>query len=179
MINCVLLLLFFESALSQSVTHGPVCGGVSDTGAVFILRTDTAITVQIELSSDLSFSNSLYSNSSNSGNDSDNWVKLYVSGLQPSTRYFYRTVLDNTPGTIQRYFDVFPTLGSVANFQFLTGSCQQSNGDPNSNSGLIFPIMAQENPAFFIHQGDWGYPDTTDDEVSIETGMDLKKLERK
>jgi len=67
-------------------------------------------------------------------------------------------------GKSRSYFDAFPTPGSVMNFQFLTGSCQQAGGDPNSNSGLIFPIMAQENPAFFIHQGDWGYPDTTDDE---------------
>ena len=164
MINRVLLLIYIGSAWSQSVTHGPICGGVSDTEAVFILRTDTASIVQIEFSSDSSFNNSLFSDTLNSGNDSDNWAKLHVSGLQPSTRYFYRAVLDNTPGNTQRYFDAFPTPGSVMNFQFLTGSCQQAGGDSNSNSGLIFPIMAQENPAFFIHQGDWGYPDTTDDE---------------
>ena len=162
--RAILLIFFIGLAKGQIVTHGPICGGVSDTGAVFILRTDTVAIVQIELSSDSLFNNSLFTDTIDSGNDSDNWAKLQVSGLQPSTRYFYRAVLQNTPENKQRYFYTFPTIGIETNFQFLTGSCQQANGDPNSNSGLIFPIMAQENPAYFIHQGDWGYPDTTDDE---------------
>jgi phosphodiesterase/alkaline phosphatase D-like protein len=91
--RAILLIFFIGLAKGQIVTHGPICGGVSDTGAVFILRTDTVAIVQIELSSDSLFNNSLFTDTIDSGNDSDDWAILQVSGLQPFTRYFYRAVL--------------------------------------------------------------------------------------
>ena len=76
--RAILLIFFIGLAKGQIVTHGPICGGVSDTGAVFILRTDTATIVQIELSSDSLFNNSLFTDTIDSGNDSDNLSLIHI-----------------------------------------------------------------------------------------------------
>jgi alkaline phosphatase D len=150
----------------QNLTHGPVVGGVTDESAVFVLRTDTSAIVQVELSTTTDFSDSNLSTALNTENDSDYFGKVRIEGLEAVTQYYYRAVINTEPviEDIARTFRTFPTPGAATTFSFQFGSGQQKGGDSNSNMGSIFPIMAAEKPEFMIHQGDWGYPDTTDSE---------------
>jgi alkaline phosphatase D len=161
----ITLLLLFLSGFSwaQIVTHGPVVGGVTDNSAVFVLRTDTSANVQVELSTIINFSQSLLTSAVNTANDSDYFGKVRIEGLEPDTQYFYRAIINTEPVIEEpvRSFVSYPGLGAATTFHFHFGSGQQKGGDPNSNRGDIFPLMALEKPAFMIHQGDWGYPDTT------------------
>ncbi len=160
---CMLLVTLSKA---QNLTHGPVVGGITANSANFVLRTDTAASIRIEISASSDFSISTLSNSTNTGTNSDFWGKVSISGLTPNTKYYYRVVIEGSAVNdgIERYFTTFPEEGTVSDFTFITGSCQQAGNDPFSNQGDIFPIIADEQPAFFLHQGDWGYPDTTDSE---------------
>jgi alkaline phosphatase D len=93
----------------------------------------------------------------------DYFGKVSITGLEESTLYYYRAIINSVPATSRPAgsFQTFPATGTASTFSFQFGSGQQSGRDPNSNIGDIFPIMAAENPVFMIHQGDWGYPDTT------------------
>jgi len=167
---CVVLLFFLDCILSgQEVTHGPIVGGVTDNSAVFVLRTDSTAWVQAELSRSINFTNPIFSTVFNTANDSDNFGKVEVTGLQADSRYYYRAVVNEVPVTddLERSFHTFPEPGSATTFEFHFGSGQQNGPDPQSGFGTLFPKMATDEPDFFIHQGDWGYPDTTD----VESGM--------
>ncbi len=146
------------------VTHGPVVGAVTDTGARILVRTDTVATVQFQLATDTTFANPVLSTTATAVADSDFFVIVDVTGLQSATRYFYRPVLDGTPQNDIGEFVTFPPPGSETTFTFAFGSCQQAFDDPNSNKGGVFPRIAEEYPWFFLHLGDWTYPDTTDTE---------------
>ena len=150
----------------QNLTHGPVVGGVTDESAVFVLRTDTNAIVQVELSTVTDFSDSNLSTAFSTENDSDYFGKVRIEGLEAGTQYYYLAVMNTEPVIEEtaRSFRTFPGPGTATTFSFQFGSGQQKEGDSNSNRGSIFPIMAAEKPAFMIHQGDWGYPDTTDSE---------------
>jgi alkaline phosphatase D len=170
MVQKIYITLFFSLLTGivwgQNLTHGPVVGGVTDKSAVFVLRTDTSAIVQVELSTATDFSDSILSSAFNTENDSDYFGKVRIEGLEAATLYFYRAVINTEPvieNTV-RSFRSFPGIGSATTFSFQFGSGQQKGGDPNSNGGDIFPLMATEKPEFMIHQGDWGYPDTTDTE---------------
>ena len=159
----LLFILYPGSSWAQRVTHGPIVGGVTDKSAVFVLRTDSSTLVQVELSTDPEFTMSLYSTSFETESSDDYFGKVNIDGLEESTLYHYRAIINSEPATPNPAgsFMTFPAGGTISTFNFQFGSCQQKAGDPNSTNGNIFPFMAAEKPAFMIHQGDWGYPDTT------------------
>lgn len=163
-----LILISAGQMPAQAVTHGPVVGGVTSQSAEFVLRVDVAAKIQLQISTNLSFSPSILSTTVYVDNSTDYFGKVSAAGLSPATRYYYRPVINGIPleTAAVRTFRTFPPSGSHAEFKFLTGSCQQADPDPNSGIGMIFPKMAKENALFLLHQGDWGYPDTTD----IESG---------
>lgn len=112
------------------------------------------------------FSNPIFSNMVNSEANKDHFVILDVTGLTPNTKYYYQPEVNGRifPSFIGK-FKTFPITGESAVFSFLFGSCQQeAMNDPKSNIGGIFPDMAAEDALFFLHQGDWVYPDSTDSE---------------
>jgi alkaline phosphatase D len=163
----VLILLIFGTSWAQMLTHGPVVGGVTEKSAVFVLRTDSSSIVQVELSPGEDFRNSVLTSSFNTANDPDYFAKVRIEDLEEETLYYYRAIINSIPVIEKkiRSFKTFPLPGTVNTFHFQFGSGQQSGGDPKSNVGNIFPIMAAEKPVLFLHQGDWGYPDTTDSEA--------------
>jgi alkaline phosphatase D len=150
----------------QIITHGPIVGGVTNQNAVFVLRTNESTHVQVELSTSPNFINSILSTTFVTGEDADNFAKVKTDGLQANIKYYYRALINSEPviENFERSFRTFTEPGAESIFSFQFGSGQQHGSDPNSNVGNIFPIMAIEQPAFMIHQGDWGYPDTTDSE---------------
>ncbi|MGD9899622.1 MAG: alkaline phosphatase D family protein [Calditrichaceae bacterium] len=168
MVMAGIVLICAGQLRAQAVTHGPVVGGVTSQSAVFVIRVDEAAVIQLQLSKNLSFSPSILSTASYADISTDFFGKVTVADLSAATQYYYRPVINGitVENAAVRSFRTFPPPGSPAEFKFLTGSCQQADPDPNSGIGLIFPKMAMENALFLLHQGDWGYPDTTD----IESG---------
>ncbi len=163
----LILLLTKLAGWSQQVTHGPVVGGVTSGSAVFVVRVDAPADVQLELSPVNTFAYALRTASALADEENYYFVKLYAGGLQPETEYFYRVVINGVPATTlpAGRFRTFPPDGQPTPFTFLTGSCQQAGDDPFSSIGNIFYRMAREDALFLLHQGDWGYPDTTDEEA--------------
>jgi hypothetical protein len=75
----------------------------------------------------------------------------------PNTRYHYRIV--NASGTAispSFSFKTFPPAGTDAPFTILFGSCQQRRP---TDSGATFEVAKNLGGDFFIHLGDWSYPD--------------------
>jgi hypothetical protein len=69
-------------------------------------------------------------------------------------------VIDGLPGEVAGPFATFPVPGTTpAGFSFGFGSCQQSVVDDASWDGAIWAHVDAADLAFFLHTGDWGYPD--------------------
>jgi len=166
--NLILIVLLFielNHFQAQTITHSPVVGNVHSTSADILFRTDGSRNVKIEYSNFADFSSSQFSNEIVTGSDDAEFFgKITLSGLLPNEKYFYRFILDGQlfDDGIERSFKTFPLEGSEVNCKFIFGSGQQERNDPESYVGNIFPLLADENAAFFIHQGDWTYPDSTD-----------------
>ncbi len=171
---CALTLaLGASSGLTQTITHGPVAGGVKSDGARFVVRTTEPAAVFIELSPTDDF-NPLFLATTNivtTSSDNDHFAILDATGLVPDTRFYYRARVNgvissaNPTVTKTQHFTTFPAPGSVSAsgpFVFNFGSCQRAGWDPSSNKGHIYQRIARDNARLFIQVGDWGYPDTTE-----------------
>ncbi len=162
------LLLLLTASLFGGVTHGPVVGAVTPTSARVVVRIDAMIPVAFEFDTSPDFSNPILSTTATADPDSDYFVICSVSGLTPNTLYYYRPLLDGMPQDEVRSFQTFPEKDSGATFEFSFGSGQQNGRDENSYKGGIFPVMAEDEPLFWLQIGDWTYPDTTDTEENPE-----------
>lgn len=78
--------------------------------------------------------------------------KFKLEGLQANTQYSF--TIYNTEDTLSGSFKTFPETGSKHPFSFTFGSCNENY----ENQG-IFSVMEKQNPLFFLHLGDWTYPD--------------------
>jgi len=90
--------------------------------------------------------------------DADGWGKLILKGLEARCRYSVSIGQGNPPPTFS--FRTFPAEGTVLPFfRFAFGACSDNEDLPE----MPALIHAQNyKPEFFLHVGDWGYPDTTD-----------------
>jgi alkaline phosphatase D len=173
MLKNILLFLFITSIICKAQLHsGPFAGAVTTNAAQFIVKTYSEQTVKIELFSETEVDKSIYSIEQTALDTNYNYVKLPMFDLKPNTTYYYRAIVDNIPSKRWHQFKTFPAEKNT-NFSFGFGSCQQSSWrkwDPT-----IFPIIAQDTLRFFIHIGDWTYPDTTEKKYGyrFNTKMDL------
>ncbi len=161
----IVMLISFPVVRGQSITLSPVVGNVTSNRADILFRTDIPGTVKIEFSLFEDFSQSFFTTGTTTGSgDSELFGKLSLTNLTPDEIYFYRFIINEQPydDGITRSFKTFPPEGSGDEFKFIFGSGQQERNDPESYVGGIFPVLADEEAAFFIQQGDWTYPDTTD-----------------
>ena len=106
----ILTAILATHSFGQTVTHGPIVGGVTSYSAVFVLRTDAPAWVQVELSTSQDFSTSMWTSAFNTANDSDYFGKVFASELTSSTEYYYRAVIGESPVVdgIERRFSTFP-----------------------------------------------------------------------
>jgi alkaline phosphatase D len=140
-------------------------GGVTSGSAKFFVRTSSEASVNIILSVSPDFTDIVTGIPINT-RQSDNFIGIVTAGgLQPGTKYYYRiSVNDTVISNPERYFYTFPVEGSVQNFSFAFGSCQQNGGPLSSSSppGNVYNEIIKHQPKFFIQAGDWSYPDSTD-----------------
>ncbi len=146
-------LVFPFSLFAQSITSGPVVGGVTSASARIYIRTDVPTTFDIELDTLESFPTSfLVSDSTRS--DQFSMVIADVEGLEPFKDYFYRFWINGQPQDSVYSFTSFPEVGDTGHYKIAVGSCNYFENFP------LFGHIKDFDPMLFIHLGDWGYPPT-------------------
>lgn len=150
----VLPFFFFPFFLfSQTITSGPVVGGVTSQSARIYIRTDVPTEFDIELDTLGSFATSfIVSDSTRS--DQFSMVITDVEGLQPFKKYHYRFLINGQAQDSVYQFTSFPEVGDTGHFKIAVGSCNYFENFP------LFGHIKQFDPMLFIHLGDWGYPPT-------------------
>ncbi len=147
------LFIGFATLNAQNVTHGPIVGALTHTSAKVWARVLDAPAVQIEYSTSPSLESPQTATLSVSAENEFSGTAM-LSGLSPSTKYYYRLAGQTT---IQS-FKTLAAPGQTGNYVIAFGSCMHASDKPYPT----FNLIAQREPDLFLHCGDWGYPDTTD-----------------
>jgi phosphodiesterase/alkaline phosphatase D-like protein len=155
--NLIILILLTASVYPQVL--GPFVGAVDQTSAVFIVKLAEPGEVRIDLFAGNEKANIISSESVSPGEDEFLYAKISITGLEPDTEYFYRAVVNGKTAERVHSFRTFPEENRRS-FSFAFGSCQQSFF--NISNPILFPVIAMDTASFFIHLGDWTYPDTTE-----------------
>jgi alkaline phosphatase D len=159
----LLLLSVFSSTLLFSqdmvyLTTNAVTGGVTHNSAKIRVSTSETAEIKILYSTSELFDNADITQPHLTIPEEDNSVIMQLWNLSPSSKYYYRILINNNPDTVYRSFKTFPLPESVNNFSFAFGSCQQSGP---ASRGDVFKEIIKYEPDLFLQLGDWTYPDTT------------------
>jgi phosphodiesterase/alkaline phosphatase D-like protein len=158
-IRVILFIIISQTLRAQYITHGPVAGGVTDTSARFVMFTNIVANMGIQVSVNSAFSPVLTQSSSVTNASCGNCATINISGLQPNTKYFYRPLINGVfiSGMVNS-FKTYPEKSVAGNYVITFGSCMNESRTDDA----VFDEMANHNPDLFLHVGDWGYPDVTD-----------------
>ncbi|MEO8399026.1 MAG: metallophosphoesterase family protein [Ignavibacteriaceae bacterium] len=137
------------------IESGPIVGAVTESSATFLLKTSDDSKIRIQLSLDSAFNDPFYSEEISTDKKTFNYTKIEIKDLTPGTKYFYRAIVNENITDRSHYFKTF-SVNKNHNFSFGFGSCQQGRSTPTPD---IFPVIAKDSLRFFIHLGDWTYPD--------------------
>ncbi|MFN8283933.1 MAG: alkaline phosphatase D family protein [Chitinophagales bacterium] len=149
----ILFCLFHSKAYSQSIIAGPIVGAVTDTSASIIILSNQPLSgiFIIKENNVTIYANSFFYSLNNL---EDRLIKFDVSGFNSNTKYNYYLKIRNKADTITGSFKTFPKENISTNFSFTFGSCTE-----NFKNDSVFVAMQKESPDFFVHLGDWTYPD--------------------
>ena len=145
--------LFFLSQLlsAQTITHGPMIGGVTENSVRIYIRTNQPSGFILEYSTDSLFSTFESLNAATEAS-LDNSKIINLSSLNTFTDYYFRYRINgNVEGSIG-HFKTFPAVGAAERLVFVTGSCQETD------NMKVFDVMPTHKPDLFIHTGDFTYP---------------------
>ena len=137
--------------VTERITHGPIIGAVTDHSAKMYFRTSSSVEFHVLIYND---DNTLFANiAPTTQADYDTSVIIPLDNLSPDYTYHYDVFLK---GNLQRSgsFRTFPTVGTHNPFSFAFGSCME-----HDRGDSIFIELQKQKPAFFLHLGDWTYPD--------------------
>ena len=148
----VFYFLISSHIFSQSISHGPVVGGVTESEFKIFVRSTDAVNVEVKASTDPNFNNPI-SVLSSIDFQKDSSTIITFSGLQPNSTYYYQVLLDGT-NVFNNEITTFPPDGQPGNYVFGVGSCVS-----HLHSQEIMNVVRTHNPLLFIYTGDWGYPD--------------------
>lgn len=160
----LVLLAFCLAGFSQTVTHGPIIGSVTDTSCRIFIRTDISIPVTIELSTSSAFSGIVSSATVLTDASRDTIAIAALSGLTADTKYYVRATIGGVPSGAGSSFETFPAVGTATHQVFTSGSCHYDILSPDSS---LYVRMAMDHPKAFIQSGDWGYPDADSGTINI------------
>lgn len=151
------ILTFFTTTSAQNILFGPVTGAVTHTSARIFIRSNQAGEVQLQLATDVGFTNPItFTDSIRTLKDTS--AIITVSSLQPATLYYCRYFINQQQDTIESSFKTFPQPGTATDFSFAFGSCMKGM----DLTGL-FSVMQSHQPDLFIQLGDFTYPDAADE----------------
>ncbi len=149
---------------AQSVTHGPIIGGVTDSTCRVFVRTSSAtpFTLEVSTASDFSSNVLVFNNSTDASRDTISMTE--VTGLLADTKYYIRVMINAVPSGVVASFETFDAPGTAGNQVFVTGSCIYDLIDADAS---LFNHAKAESPKAFIQMGDWGYPDADNGTTDI------------
>ncbi len=118
---------FFDSLdneLKTQLVHGPLVGNLSDSGASFWVRTAQASEITIIASPNASFSSPVFRGRGRTSASHDYTGVVQLSGLAPSTSYYYRVEIDGSrqsPSGDPAYFRTFASPRTASQFRLAFG----------------------------------------------------------
>lgn len=158
MIRIVLALVaiaLVASLHAQTITQGPVVGGVTDTSARIYVRTGGMPAVfELQLSTDTLFTAPISIVDSTRRAEYGS-VIVNVGGLEADTTYHYRVLFAGVPDARTGRFRTFRPAGQEGYSKIVFGSCNYF-GNPG-----LFQQITDHDPDLFVHLGDWGYAPAT------------------
>lgn len=142
---------------SQSLFRWPFVGNVGSNGATVLVWCNGAQPVRIEYSIDSTLAAPQRTAEHTPQQSEDFVLKIMLDGLLAATRYHYR-VVDAAGKAVSptQSFTTFPATGSDAPVTLLFGSC---NRGTLGAAGKTFDVGDTLGGNYFIHLGDWSYPD--------------------
>lgn len=157
MIGIIAALVNVLPSSSQSLFRWPFVGNVTDRSATVLVWSSDEQRIRIEYDDDSTFTNPQQSAEFTPQQSEDFVLKITLDGLLAATRYHYR-VVDAVGRTVSpnQSFTTFPTLGGDSPVTLLFGSCNRATHDA---TGKTFDVGATLGGDYFIHLGDWSYPD--------------------
>ena len=151
--------------LGQSLTHGPVVGGVTASSANVFLRTSTQAAVSLRYGTDPNLIGFEESSTFETSNESDFTKIVPLAGLAAEETYYLNPVVNGVPQLSAPYpsFATFPADGSFRTFKFIVLTDFETVTNLTKTT-LTFASAAAESPAFVFIGGDFDHrnPSTLD-----------------
>lgn len=149
----IILFLFvsINTLIGQTITHGPMIGGITYEKARVYIRTSINTPISLDYDTDSLFTNPTTIFDS-TRNNLDNSHIFNISSLMPFTDYYFQFSINGVVQATKGHFKTFPIEGKEEHLVFVTGSCQET---PNMK---VFDVMPTYKPNLFIHTGDFTYP---------------------
>lgn len=143
--------------MAQTLTHGPILGGVTSDGINIWARSDgSANNYQVAYAPSAGGSETFLGTTLLSADDFTGTVNL--TGLSPATDYNYRVLLNGVE-TYSGAFTTLPPTGVPGQVRFAYGADFNAGSQPFN---VFDPIIAQQ-PDFMIMGGDQVYADSAPD----------------
>jgi alkaline phosphatase D len=148
--------------LGQSLTHGPVVGGVTASSANVFLRTSTQTTVSLQYGTDPNLIGFEASSTFETSSDSDFTKIVPLSGLAAEQTYYLNPVVNGVPQLSAPYpsFTTFPADGSSRTFKFIVLTDFETVTNLTKTTST-FASAAAESPAFVFIGGDFDHRNPT------------------
>jgi alkaline phosphatase D len=153
---------------TPAITHGPISGEISATGAVLWARGSGAGDLQFDVAESADFAAVVMTATVAIDAATDFTGKTPIDGLAADTTYYYRVALVTGDVTSQRaagQFTTAPATTTAAPLNFVFGACLggQNYCRDKATGWVIFDQMAAAQPDFFMITGDSIYVDTACD----------------
>lgn len=143
-----------RSITTITITHGPLVGGVTHEAARIFGRLTAAGSLQVEYATDSAFTTSQFSNTVSVTATTDYTGIVDISGLSPSTLYYYRFTGDTEAKVYQ--LTTFPDPSSTQTFSFAVFA------DASQNDTYDAPVYTQavnDGISFALQIGDFRHDD--------------------
>jgi alkaline phosphatase D len=152
------------------VMQGPMVGAVTEHDAQIWLRLSGEYPVVIEYGTDFEMTAFASSRPIVSKKSSDYTIVVTLDGLEPSTEYFYRVLVNGAGDKYLKEHPPFrletaPEKGSATSFRIAYGSCPKFQDD---RVQPIWPVISELEPDLFLWIGDNIYGDTLDPDILRE-----------
>jgi alkaline phosphatase D len=146
-------------AFGQTLTHGPVVGGVTDSSANVFVRTSQQTTVALRYGTDSNLTSYQLSSSFQTSSDNDFTKIIPLTGLAAEQTYYLNAEVNGVPQrTAPPYpsFQTFPVTGSSRTFKFVV-LADFTNVSNLTRVTPAFASAAAESPVFAFIGGDFDH----------------------
>ncbi len=146
---------------SIELIHGPMLGALTDKRVDVWMRTWHEVPVAVRISSKKDMSGAtIWKNRTNRQHDYTDVVS--VSGLKPSTSYYYQLVIANKPHPDIYRFKTLPAAGKPAQFRIVFGG----GAGYTPENERMWDVIRSFHPRAYMALGDNVYIDTPTDRAT-------------